>query len=99
VTKEDKSMERSAIDQLKKWKENPRRKPLIVEGARQVGKTWLIKEFAKQCYQQLAYINFEEKKHLRNLFAEDFDLNRILLAIQTETKVNGRDARHTPIFR
>jgi predicted AAA+ superfamily ATPase len=92
VTKEDKSMERSAIDQLKKWKENPRRKPLIVEGARQVGKTWLIKEFAKQCYQQLAYINFEEKKHLRNLFAEDFDLNRILLAVQTETKVNGRDA-------
>jgi predicted AAA+ superfamily ATPase len=48
-------MERSAIDQLKNWKENPRRKPLIVEGARQVGKTWLIKEFAKQCYQQLLH--------------------------------------------
>lgn len=53
-------MERDAIKQLKTWREKKRRKPLIVEGARQVGKTWLIKEFGRTCYKQTAYLNFEE---------------------------------------
>ena len=53
-------MERLAINELLKWKNKEYRKPLIVEGARQVGKTWLVKEFARQNYRQLAYVNFEE---------------------------------------
>lgn len=80
-------MERDALEQLRAWKGKKRRKPLIVEGARQVGKTWLLKEFGRTCYGQVAYVNFEEQKHLRTLFAEDFDVDRILLAIRTATKV------------
>jgi predicted AAA+ superfamily ATPase len=86
-------MERFAIETLKKWKEKPRRKPLIVEGARQVGKTWLVKEFARQCYKDIAYINFENQKHLQSLFTTDFDLNRIMLAIQTETGITCKPGK------
>lgn len=64
-------MERLAINELLKWKNKEYRKPLIVEGARQVGKTWLVKEFARQNYRQLAYVNFEEMKILQNLFERD----------------------------
>lgn len=60
-------MERDALEQLRAWKGKKRRKPLIVEGARQVGKTWLLKEFGRTCYGQVAYVNFEEQKHLRTL--------------------------------
>lgn len=52
-------MERTSIKELVKWKDSSRRKPLVIEGARQVGKTWLVKEFARQNYKQLAYVNFE----------------------------------------
>ena len=61
-------MERIAIEKLIKWKDSPRRKPLVIEGARQVGKTWLVKEFAQRNYKQLAYVNFEDMKILQNLF-------------------------------
>ena len=53
-------MYRTAIEKLAEWKDSHRRKPLVVEGARQVGKTWLIKEFAKRYYNGIAYVNFEE---------------------------------------
>jgi predicted AAA+ superfamily ATPase len=52
-------MYRKEIEELKAWKVSPNRKPLIIKGARQVGKTWLIKEFGKMAYEQVAYINFE----------------------------------------
>lgn len=78
-------MKRFAIAELIKWKDSKRRKPLIVEGARQVGKTWLVKTFASQCYKNLAYINFEEQTFLRGLFAADFDTKRILEAISAAT--------------
>lgn len=78
-------MKRIAINELVKWKERNRRKPLIVEGARQVGKTWLIKEFGKTYYDEIAYINFEEKKALQNLFKSDYDIQRILFAVKTAT--------------
>lgn len=80
-------MERTAINELARWKESHRRKPLVVEGARQVGKTWLIKEFARQNYKQLAYVNFEEMKTIQNLFTQDFDISRILTAIGAITHV------------
>lgn len=80
-------MERTAIKALQEWKAKAYRKPLIVEGARQVGKTWLVKEFARRNYRQLAYVNFEEMKILRNLFEQDFDIPRILTAIGAVTGV------------
>ena len=80
-------MERIAIEKLIKWKESARRKPLVLEGARQVGKTWLVKEFARQNYRQLAYVNFENMKILKNLFEQDFDIDRIVTAIGAATHV------------
>ncbi len=86
-------MDRDAINQLITWRESPRRKPLIVEGARQVGKTWLVKTFATTYYDNLAYVNFEEQRYMRNLFEVDFDTSRIVSAISAashQTIVAGR---------
>lgn len=80
-------MERIAIEKLIKWKDSPRRKPLVIEGTRQVGKTWLVKEFAQRNYKQLAYVNFEDMKILQNLFVQDFDIPRVLTAIGAATHV------------
>lgn len=78
-------MKRFAIKELEKWKDSPRRKPLIVEGARQVGKTWLVKEFAAAYYKNLVYVNFEKQIFLRDLFKADFDTGRILTALKAAT--------------
>ncbi len=80
-------MERLAIQYLKEWKRKTKRKPLIVRGARQVGKTWLIKEFGRAEYEQIAYVNFENSKILQSLFVSDFDISRIILALQIETGI------------
>ena len=77
-------MRRDAMQQLYDWKEKTTRKPLIVRGARQVGKTWLMKEFASSAYRQFAYINFEVMK---DVFQKDFDVERILMAIQLVTGI------------
>ena len=74
-------MYRYKIKELIDWKLSEYRKPLIILGARQVGKTWLIEEFGKQEYKQTVYINFEKMKAVRNLFADDFDVQRILTAL------------------
>jgi len=79
-------MKRDRLAYLSTWKESPARKPLIIRGARQTGKTWLMKEFGKT-YQKIAYVNFESNPSLKTLFAVNFDLRRILLAIQIETSV------------
>ena len=75
-------MYRTAINQLKTWKEDDGRKPLVVRGARQVGKTWLLKEFARTCYKNTLYVNFEDDKQLQTLFIEDFNLERIINVLQ-----------------
>lgn len=80
-------MERTEINSLIRWKNATRRKPLIIRGARQVGKTWLMKEFGKKEYEQTIYINFESSKHLKNIFTEDFDIERIITALQIETGI------------
>jgi predicted AAA+ superfamily ATPase len=74
-------MYRYRIRELINWKLSEYRKPLILLGARQVGKTWLIQEFGKQEYRQTLYVNFEKMKAVRNLFEEDFDVQRILTAL------------------
>ena len=65
-------MYRESIVSLKKWKEDKFRKPLIVRGARQVGKTWLLQEFGRTSYNKLVYVNFEESPALQNIFSNDF---------------------------
>ena len=80
-------MKRFAMQYLKKWKVKENRKPLVIRGARQVGKTWLMKEFGKKEYQQTAYINFEGNQRLKSLFADDFDTRRIITALQIETRM------------
>jgi predicted AAA+ superfamily ATPase len=78
---------------LGKWKISSNRKPLIILGARQVGKTWLIQEFGNREYKQTVYINFEKMKVVQNLFEEDFDVQRILsaLSIFARTTINPDD--------
>lgn len=90
-------MERKVLNKLLAWKNNKRRKPLVIEGARQVGKTWAVKEFGIRHYQHLAYINFEEAKYLQGLFVQDYDTDRILRAIRTQCSVPC-DAGKTLIF-
>lgn len=74
-------MERKALSQLYEWKNRPERRPLIVYGARQVGKTWLIREFAQRAFKRFVYINFEEEEALSELFSIDFDIERIVSTI------------------
>ena len=80
-------MERKAKDYLKQWKSNKNRKPLIINGARQVGKTWLMKDFGKKYYDNIAYVNFENAFALKDIFINDFNIKRILLVIEIETGV------------
>lgn len=75
------TMERSIIKQLKEWKNSPLRKPLILAGARQVGKTYILKEFGKREYENVAYINCDNNPEVAELFAEDYDMKRVLLVI------------------
>ena len=74
-------MERDKINSLMKWKLSAGRKPLVILGARQVGKTWLVQEFGKREYKQTVYVNFEKMKVVQNLFKEDFDVRRILTSL------------------
>lgn len=80
-------MKRNAIKELYEWKENNGRKPLVILGARQVGKTWLMKEFGKEAYKKCAYVNFEDNDDLRGLFEHDFDIQRIIANLQWTTDV------------
>ncbi len=75
-------MYRIAIEKLLKWKESKRRKPLIIEGARQVGKTWLMKEFGKQAYADTVYINFDSNSRMAELFASDLDTDRLIMGLE-----------------
>jgi hypothetical protein len=64
-------MKRIAMNFLKDWKNKKNKKPVIIKGARQVGKTWLMKEFGKHNYEKVAYINFENNSRMREVFESD----------------------------
>lgn len=80
-------MYRTAMDALLQWKEKINRKPLIIMGARQVGKTWLMKEFGKTHYEKTAYISFYNNKRMDDVFQADFDIKRILMNLNIESGV------------
>lgn len=75
-------MYRTAMKQLYKWKESKYRKPMIIEGARQTGKTWLMKEFGKQAYDECVYINFDSNTRMSELFGSDLDTDRLILGLE-----------------
>lgn len=80
-------MLRFAMEKLHIWKEKANRKPLIIMGARQVGKTWLMKEFGRTCYEKVAYISFYNNKRMSDVFQTDFDVKRILMNLNIESGV------------
>ncbi|MBQ8173379.1 MAG: ATP-binding protein [Mailhella sp.] len=75
-------MYRIAMEKLLKWKQSKRRKPLIIEGARQVGKTWLMKEFGRQAYTDTVYINFDSNSRMAELFASDLNTERLIMGLE-----------------
>ncbi|HEY5556068.1 ATP-binding protein [Acetobacterium sp.] len=91
-------MNREAIKDLIKWKNREHRKPLIIHGARQVGKTWLMKEFGKTHYEKIAYINFENNERMEHLFNGNLDIPRLITALQIESGVTIDDKNTLIIF-
>ena len=79
-------MYRTIFNQLKEWKNKKYRKPLVLAGARQVGKTFMLTEFGKQEFENIAYINCDDNNMARDLFLQDYDMRRIILAIGAITQ-------------
>lgn len=91
-------MKRYAMEELLAWKNKQNRKPLILKGARQVGKTWLMKEFGNLCFENTAYINFDNNQRMKAVFDADYDIERILMALSIETKQSIRPKETLIIF-
>ncbi|MDP0326711.1 ATP-binding protein [Glaesserella parasuis] len=81
-------MQRKILQSLQNWKQNLNRKPLIIQGARQVGKTWAMKHFGEQSFEQVAYINFDNNPRMKTLFSGDYDINRLILGLKIESGVD-----------
>lgn len=79
-------MQRNIIEQLRRWKDKKNRKPLVLSGARQVGKTYILKEFGKTEFSNVAYINCDDNELAKDLFVKDYDIQRIILAIGAITQ-------------
>lgn len=86
-------MQRYALKHLINWKNKKNHKPLVIQGARQVGKTWLMQEFGKKYYEQVAYINFDVVVKSREIFDVDYDTERLIMDIglATKTKINAEN--------
>lgn len=80
-------MERSIYSSLKKWKDSPTRKPLILQGARQVGKTYILKEFGAREYSEVVYINCDDNNDMQNMFV-DYDIDRIIRSMSAISGVS-----------
>ncbi len=75
-------MYRMAMEKLYEWKDSKHRKPLIIEGARQVGKTWLMEEFGRKAYEDTMYINFDANSRMAELFASDLNTDRLIMGME-----------------
>ena len=86
-------MYRTANEQLYKWKAKKNKKPLIIRGARQVGKTWLMKTFGQTAYKKTVYINFDNNKTMQELFNTDMKIERIIIGLELYAghKINPMD--------
>lgn len=72
------SMKRNAMQDLVQWKKDEERKPMVLKGARQVGKTWIMKEFGRQYYESYVYFNFDEEEELKSIFETNKNPYRII---------------------
>ena len=81
-------MERLVYQDIIKWSKNKERKPLILNGARQVGKTWLLKELAKKEYAKTAYFVCRKNPLLKEVFTQDFNIDRILRSLRALSNVD-----------
>ena len=84
-------MQRTAIKNLENWKNKRGRKPLILNGARQVGKTWLATEFGKQNFDEVAHVVFLDNERMSSVFEGSLEPDRLLRAIATETRTQNRE--------
>lgn len=91
-------MERLLMQDLIKWKNKRNRKPLIIHGARQVGKTWIMKEFGKQYYENCVYISFDNNARMASVFDLDYDIERIISALKIESTCNFKAENTLLIF-
>lgn len=91
-------MNRDIFKQLEQWKSSSDRKPLILSGARQVGKTWAMKEFGKRYFKNVAYINFDNNSSLKNVFEGDINTSRIILALSAHTGISIKPDETLIIF-
>lgn len=96
--KRSEKMKRRAYLELVKWKDSVTKKPLIIRGARQVGKTWLMREFGRNEYDQMVYVNFERDKHLHDIFKKEFNIARIIAALQIESGLTIRSENTLLVF-
>ena len=87
-------MKRFALEKLKEWKTKPNRKPLIIRGARQVGKTWRDERVWKNLFENVAYVNFDSNTRMQQVFEGEISIERIVLAISAETGISI-DAQNT----
>ena len=81
-------MKRDIFEQLIAWKTSPRRKPLILDGARQVGKTYALQYFGRKDYEKLAYLNFEKNEKLSVYFQGTLDPKKLIKILSTHTDVD-----------
>lgn len=81
-------MQRKIYGKLLQWKQSEERKPLMLLGARQVGKTWIMRHFGEKEYSKVAYVNCDDEPRMRQVFEMDYDIDRILLVLQAITGVN-----------
>ncbi len=79
-------MYREAYESLKEWQKSERRKPLVVKGARQVGKTWLVRYFGENCYNNVVYVNFDHDASAKDIFALDYDVGRIVARLAVHAR-------------
>ena len=86
-------MYREAYETLKTWQNSLTRKPLVVKGARQVGKTWLVKHFGEECYKNMVYVNFDHDSSAKDIFTLDYDISRIItrLSLHARQDISPKD--------
>lgn len=90
-------MKRTIYAKLIEWKTRENKKPLVIKGARQIGKTWIVKEFGKNEYKEFVYVNCDSNERVRELFEHDFNINRIIRGLSA---LSGKSIqkRQTLIF-
>ena len=91
-------MKRIIYNKLRQWKDNQNRKPLMLLGARQVGKTWIMKHFGANEYKNVAYVNCDAEPRMQEVFSMDYDIDRILLTLQAITGANVEKENTLIIF-